>query len=110
MNDCIFCKIVKKELPSTTLYEDDDVLVFPDIHPVRPTHIIIIPKTHISELIAVETPELFSKIFTVVQKMIKEKGLTDKGYRVVINGGGAQIIDHLHIHVMGPMTKTAKLG
>jgi|SRR6185369_1945685 len=108
--DCIFCKIVSKELPSTTLYEDDDVLVFPDIHPVRPVHLIIIPKKHISELVAVEHPELFQKILTVAQKMIKEKGLADKGYRVTNNGGGAQLIDHLHFHLMGPMAKTAVMG
>ena len=110
MEDCIFCKIVKKELPSTPLYEDDDILAFPDIHPVRPVHLIVIPKKHISELLAVENPGLFQKLFTVIKQLIQEKGLHDKGYRVTNNGGGAQLINHLHFHIMGPMTKTAVMG
>jgi histidine triad (HIT) family protein len=108
--DCIFCKIVNKEIPKEFVYEDDDVVSFADIHPVRPVHLLIIPKQHVSELVAVEQPELFQKLFTVVQKLIKKEGLTDKGYRISINGGGAQVVDHLHIHLMGPMTKTAALG
>jgi len=110
MDNCIFCKIANKEIPKEFTFEDDDVLVFPDISPVKPVHLLVIPKKHISELIAVDSPELFQKLFVVVQKMIKKEGLEDKGYRIVINGGGAQIIDHLHIHLMGPITKTAKLG
>jgi len=110
MDNCIFCKIANKEIPKEFTFEDDDVLVFPDISPVKPVHLLVIPKKHISELVAVDSPELFQKLFVVVQKMIKKEGLEDKGYRIVINGGGAQIIDHLHIHLMGPITKTAKLG
>ncbi|HEX8932535.1 MAG TPA: HIT domain-containing protein [Patescibacteria group bacterium] len=110
MEDCIFCKIVKKELPAKFIYEDADVLVFPDIHPIRPTHLIIIPKEHIAELTAVSNPEVFQKLFSVVQKMITLEDLQGKGYRVSLNGGGAQVIDHLHIHLIGPMTKTAVMG
>jgi histidine triad (HIT) family protein len=110
MDNCIFCKIVKKEIPKEFTYEDEDVLVFPDINPIRPVHLLVIPKEHITELIAAKDPTLFQKLFGVVQKMIQEKGLADKGYRVTINGGGAQIVPHLHIHVIGPMTQTAKMG
>ena len=109
MENCIFCKIVKKELPAKFVYEDQDIVAFPDIHPVRPVHIILIPKEHVSELIAVEKPELFQKLLTAAQKVIGDQQLKDKGYRVVINGGGAQLIDHLHVHVMGPVKKTASL-
>ena len=70
---------------------------------------MIIPKVHVSELIAVEKPEIFQKIFVVAQRIIKEQKLTKKGYRVVINGGGAQMIDHLHVHVVGPLKNTAAL-
>ncbi|HZE87026.1 MAG TPA: HIT domain-containing protein, partial [Methylomirabilota bacterium] len=86
MGNCIFCKIAKREIPKEFTYEDDDVMVFPDIHPVRPVHLLIIPKQHFSELITVTDPTLFQKLFIVVQKMVKEQGLEKKGYRVTING------------------------
>lgn len=110
MDTCIFCKIAKREIPKEFTYEDEDVMVFPDISPVKPIHLLIVPKKHIPELVAVDKPDMFQKLFVVSQKMIVEQGLEDKGYRVVINGGGAQVIDHLHVHLMGPITKTAKLG
>lgn len=106
MDNCIFCNIRDKKLPAKLLYEDDDVMAFPDVHPVKPVHVLVVPKQHIQELIAVQDPALFQKLFTVVQNMVKREGLTDKGYRITINGGGAQLIDHLHIHVMGPMKNT----
>lgn len=110
MEDCIFCKIARKEIPKEFTYEDEDVMVFPDIHPVKPVHLLIVPKKHIPELAAVDEPDMFQKLFVVAQKMIAKESLEGKGYRVVINGGGAQVIDHLHVHLMGPITKTATLG
>ena len=110
MDNCIFCKIANKEIPKDFTYEDDEVMVFPDIHPVKPVHLLVIPKKHIPELAAVDDPKMFQKLFVVAQKMIVDQKLEDKGYRIVINGGGAQVIDHLHVHVMGPITKTASLG
>ena len=109
MGDCIFCKIAKKEIPKVFTYEDADVMVFSDIHPIRQVHLLIIPKQHVSDFLAIEDPLLFQKLFTIVQKMVKENGLENKGYRVTINGGGAQVVHHLHIHLMGPLTKTAAL-
>lgn len=107
--DCIFCKIASHEIEKKFLYEDDDVMVFSDIHPVRPVHLLVVPKQHVSELFTVQDPVLFQKLFVVVQNMIKREGLTDKGYRVTINGGGAQIVPHLHIHLTGPVNKTAAI-
>src|SRR5258705_2855072 len=107
MEICIVCQVVRKELPAKFLYEDEEVLAFPDIDPVRPVHIIIIPAMHVAELTAVSNPDLFKKLFSVAQKMVIENGLQDNGYRIVVNGGGAQIIDHLHVHVMGPIKKEA---
>lgn len=107
--DCVFCKIAAKEIEKELLYEDDNVIVFQDIHPVRPVHLLIIPKEHITDFLEVSDPTLFQQLFVVVQNMIKREGLKDKGYRVTINGGGAQVIQHLHIHLMGPLTKTAAL-
>lgn len=109
MVDCIFCKIVNKEIPAKLVYEDQDMVVFPDIHPVKPVHLLIVPKKHIEDFLDINDLGLFNKLTTVVQKMLKQHGLEDKGYRIVVNGGGAQIINHLHIHLMGPMGKSAKL-
>lgn len=105
MEDCIFCKIAKKEIAKEFTYEDEGVMVFPDIKPVRPVHLLIIPKAHIKELHALDNPVLFEKLGKVVQQMILKMQLENRGYRVVINGGGAQIVDHLHIHLMGPISK-----
>jgi histidine triad (HIT) family protein len=109
MQDCIFCKIANHEVPKEFIYEDDAVMVFPDLNPVRPVHLLIIPKAHVAELYAVDQPVMFQEIFQVVQNMIKREGLTDKGYRIVVNGGGAQVVNHLHIHLMGPLNKTAAM-
>lgn len=107
--DCLFCKIVAKEIPATVVYEDEDVMVFPDIHPVKPTHLILIPKKHVAEFIAVEEPVMFGKLMQVAQRVIREHGLATNGYRISINGGGAQDVNHLHIHIMGPMVRGAKM-
>lgn len=105
MSDCIFCKIAKKEIPTNFIYEDEDVMVFPDIHPAAQTHLLVVPKMHVTEFLAVEDPVLFQKVFVIVQKMIEQEGLRDKPHRVGINGGGAQDIDHLHIHLLGPIKR-----
>lgn len=103
--DCIFCKIASKEIPKEFTYHDEDVVVFPDINPVKPIHLLIVSKKHISEFLEIKEPALFMKLFTVVQRMIREHALQDKGYRLVVNGGGAQVVNHLHIHLMGPLGK-----
>ncbi len=103
MTDCIFCKIAKKGIPKEFTYEDDEVMVFPDIHPIKPIHLLIAPKKHIPEFVHVEDGAIYTKLFTVVQKMIKKSGLEGKRHRIAINGGGLQEIDHLHIHLMGPI-------
>ena len=109
MEDCIFCKLARKEIPKEFLYEDEDIMVFPDIKPVKPVHLLIIPKRHIKELHALDDPTLFEKLGSVILRMIVKMGLQNKGYRVVINGGGAQMVDHLHVHLMGPIGNTASL-
>lgn len=107
--DCIFCKIANGEVEKKFYYEDEDVMVFPSHEPVRPVHLLIIPKQHVKEFAAVEDPKLYEKLCVVVQNMIKREGLQDKGYRITINGGGAQFVDHLHIHLIGPQQKTDAL-
>jgi histidine triad (HIT) family protein len=107
--DCVFCKIRDKQIPAKIIYEDNDVVVFPDIHPAKPVHLLIVPKKHVDDFLSVEDTTLFSKLFSVAQKMISREGLKDKGFRLVVNGGGAQLVPHLHIHLMGPIGKIASL-
>ena len=103
MERCIFCKIANKTIPKEFTYEDDDIMVFPDIHPAKPVHLLIVPKKHIKEFLVLEDNELLSKIKEVLQKMTKKNNLDTKGYQISTNGGGFQDIDHLHIHLKGPM-------
>ena len=109
MSDCIFCKIANGEIPKEFIYKDDTVMVFPDIHPLKPIHLLIVTKKHIPETLAVEDHALFAHIFKVVQQLITKYKLENSGYRITINGGGAQVIDHLHIHLLGPMGKAATM-
>ncbi len=103
MDNCIFCKIAKKEIPKEFIYEDEDVMVFPDIHPVKPIHLLVVPKKHIVDLLDLDEPLLLEKLHNTLKIGIREKNLSELGYRTVINGGGAQEVPHLHIHLMGPI-------
>ncbi|GIW61935.1 MAG: histidine triad nucleotide-binding protein [Patescibacteria group bacterium] len=109
MENCIFCKIARGEVSKDFLYNDDEIMAFKDINPVKPVHVLIVPKRHIPELIAVDDVLLLAKLLQVTQQLISKFEISDKGYRVIINGGGAQEIDHLHIHLMGPMGSRAAL-
>jgi len=106
MDSCIFCDVVAGKLPSTKLYEDDDVVVIADIHPQAPVHWLVISKKHVPELL--EVPDgLAGSMMTVVNKIIRDQGIGN--YRIVINGRGAVLVDHLHIHVLGKIDKFRKL-
>lgn len=100
--DCIFCKIVNKELPADIVYEDDKILVFKDINPKAPVHLLIIPKKHILSVnhLEVEDKILMGELILVCQKVAREKNL--KAYRLQINIGrpAGQIVDHLHLHLL----------
>lgn len=109
MNVCIFCKIANKEAQKEFTYEDDEIVVFPDINPVTPVHLLIMPKRHIPDFLMMKDERLMIKLTKTIQKMIKEQKVEDKGYRLVINGGGAQLIDHFHIHLMGAIGKKVKI-
>lgn len=105
MNDCIFCKISKGEIPSTKVYEDEDVFAFEDINPMAKIHILIIPKKHIATVADLEEEDaaLMGKIHMVAKKIAEEKGMADDGYRIVINCkefGGQEVL-HLHFHLLG---------
>ena len=102
--DCLFCKIVKGDIPSTKVYEDDKILAFRDIAPQAPTHILVIPKAHISSVdgITEENSAVVSHIFSVIPKIASAENLTG-GYRVVSNCGAdaGQTVHHLHFHILG---------
>jgi len=106
--DCIFCKIRDRQIAKEFTYEDEDIMVFPDINPIKPIHLLIVPKRHIADLLMINDAGLMMKLTKIAQEMIKKFGLENKGYRIGMNGGGAQLIDHLHLHLMGPMGRGIK--
>ncbi|TWH59927.1 histidine triad (HIT) family protein [Desulfitobacterium sp. LBE] len=105
MSECIFCKIINKEIPSQVIFEDEHVLAFKDINPVAPVHLLVIPKKHRESLndIDVADEALLGHILVVAKKLAQESGIADSGYRVVNNCGddGGQVVKHLHFHVIG---------
>ena len=105
MGDCIFCKIIAGEIPSNKVYEDDEVLAFRDITPQAPVHILVIPKKHISSILAAQPEDaaLLWHITQVIQAVAKEQGLAENGFRIAVNTGrdGAQSVPHLHFHILG---------
>jgi len=103
--DCLFCKIVAGEIPSTQVHEDDLVIAFRDIAPRAPTHILIVPREHIrsaAELTEAHGP-LLGRIFAVAADIARRDGIAESGYRLVSNVGrwGGQTVEHLHVHLMG---------
>ncbi len=109
MESCVFCKIRDKEVPANFMYEDEDSMVFPDIHPVKPIHLLIVPKKHIPDFLDINDRALMGKLLITIQRMVREHGLQEKGYRISINGGGAQAVHHLHFHLIGPLGKSAAM-
>ena len=102
MIDCIFCKIIAKNIPARICYEDEQVLAFDDIHPKAPLHKLIIPKCHISTLNELTDQALAGHLLLVASKLAKELGVADYGYRVSMNcnHGGGQEVYHVHLHLM----------
>lgn len=105
MKDCIFCQIIAGEIPSNKVYEDESVLAFHDISPMAPVHVLVIPKKHISSLLAVspEDQALIFHIMEVIQTVTKKLKIDETGFRVITNIGsdGCQSVKHLHFHVLG---------
>jgi len=103
MADCIFCKIINKEIPSEIVYEDEDVIAFKDINPKAPVHILVVPKKHIPTLNDLDDTELTVKILNTCKKIAKDFNVADSGYRVLVNVNkeGGQVIFHVHFHVLG---------
>ena len=104
MGDCIFCKIAAGEIPAKKCFEDDLIVAFHDIHPLRPTHVLVIPRKHIASLahVGAEDEPVLGRMLAVAQKLAAENG-SDDGFRCIINTGriGGQEVPHLHLHILG---------
>ena len=105
MTDTVFMKIIRKEIAASIVFEDELCLVFHDIHPKAPVHVLVIPKKPIESLeeVALEDQSLIGHLFIVLQRIARELGVSEAGYRVVINcrGDGGQEVPHLHLHLLG---------
>lgn len=105
MDNCIFCKIAAGEMGTEFLYEDEHVVAFKDIHPQKPIHLLVIPKVHVKEFYELNEDVILPSVRSALQQLISENNLQNNGYRIEVNGGGSQLVDHLHFHLMGPMSK-----
>jgi histidine triad (HIT) family protein len=103
--DCLFCKIIAGEIPSTEVYSDDDIYAFRDINPAAPTHLLVIPKKHLTDVNSTDAEDeaLMGKLLLRANDIAAEQGLIDDGFRYVINTGsnGGQTVFHLHLHILG---------
>jgi histidine triad (HIT) family protein len=112
MGECIFCKIIKGEIPSKKVYEDDVIFAFDDINPQAPVHTLVVPKQHIPTLNDMEDDKIWSAMLKGAKEIARIKGVSEKGYRIVVNCGkdGGQIVMHLHLHVLGGKRLDDKMG
>jgi histidine triad (HIT) family protein len=112
--ECIFCRIVAGEIASDIVYQDEDFLAFRDIMPKAPTHILVIPKAHITSVAELTEgqEDLAGRLIIVASKLAEKEGIAEKGYRLAINSGpeGGQIVPHLHLHLLGGRQMDAGLG
>lgn len=104
-NDCLFCAIGSGDIPSSVVGEDDEVLVFRDIAPQAPVHVLVIPKRHFANMAALvgAEPDLAARLLATAVQTATELGIADSGYRLVVNTGpdGGQAVDHVHLHLLG---------
>jgi histidine triad (HIT) family protein len=103
MQDCIFCKMARGEVPVTTIYQDDQVIAFDDISPQAPVHSLVIPRAHYTDLRDGVPPEVLAALFAAVPVVAQAKGIAESGFRVIVNSGrdANQSVPHLHVHVLG---------
>lgn len=105
MNDCIFCKIISGTLPTEKIFENETCVAFRDIHPKAPVHVLVVPKRHIPSLAEVEDGDalLLAQLFLSVRDVAKMVGVSEQGYKTVVNtrAHGGQVVPHLHIHILG---------
>lgn len=100
--DCIFCRIINGEIPKEFAYEDDAVVAFDDLNPLAKIHLLVIPKTHVEDFFDQKNEKIHMAIVKALHHLIEMQGLMGKGYKVEVNGGGFQVVPHLHFHLIGP--------
>lgn len=105
MTDCIFCKIISGDIPSTNIYKDEQATAFRDINPAAPTHILIVPNKHIdsTNFLIADDEQLIGHLFTVAKELASKEGVAESGYRLVMNANqdGGQTVFHIHLHLLG---------
>ncbi|MFA6028098.1 MAG: histidine triad nucleotide-binding protein [Patescibacteria group bacterium] len=105
MDNCLFCRIIKKEIPADIIFENDNLIIFKDIHPKAPVHLLIVPKKHIASVndIVAEDKNIIGEIFLQAKEIAKKLKLDESGYRLIVNTGknGGQVIFHIHCHLVG---------
>ena len=115
MVDCIFCKIIAGQIPAEIVYNDDRVVAFKDIHPEAPVHLLIVPREHIVSVVDISTDEqawIVGHMVVVANKLARDNKISEKGYRLIINAGpdGGQVVQHLHMHLLGGRPLAGKMG
>jgi histidine triad (HIT) family protein len=112
--DCLFCKIINGEIPSTVVYRDEQVTAFNDIQPRAPTHVLILPNKHIDSVNHLEAADepLIGRLFGVARQLAHEKGFAESGYRLIVNtnADGGQTVFHLHVHLLGGQKMKHPMG
>jgi histidine triad (HIT) family protein len=103
--NCLFCKIIKKEIPAKIIYENEEILAFEDINPQAPVHFLVIPKKHISTSLDIkdEDNELIGRLYQAANQLARDRGIAEEGFRIVMNcnAGAGQTVFHIHLHVLG---------
>jgi len=114
MEECLFCKIVKRKIPATVVYKDERVTAFRDINPVAPTHILVVPNQHIASTndVTEQDEQLLGHMLTVVKPIADQEGITESGYRLIVNTGpdANQVVFHLHLHILGGQRMKHRMG
>jgi histidine triad (HIT) family protein len=111
---CLFCRIIANEIPSDVVYQDEDFLAFRDIEPQAPTHLIIVPKTHIASLAELTEQQqgFIGRVIILAQKLAEKEGIGERGFRLAVNCGpeGGQVVPHLHFHLIGGRKLSDQIG
>lgn len=110
--ECIFCQIIAGKIPSQLLYQDEEIIAFHDIDPQAPVHLLVIPRSHLPSLAQLAEPTIVTHMVEVANQLAKREGISESGYRLVINCGrdGGQVVPHLHMHLLGGRRLSDQMG